>query len=220
MCCFGLQLPKSDRFIRKSTKLLVSHEDMMVLNRTCPGPHDPKHAQHDVVAGSHPEVGRISTFAGQYTEEFVRAVLNTVPAFRNHEVLEVVQDECPPTIWIEVLAATEETRKSELDDDQLKTLILKVHKNLGHPQTSDLIRILKNAEASDRAISLARNLECPVCISQTQPKAAAPAQGHRVLEFNSQIGIDVENLPGWQPNQKIRALNIVDTASGYQRMIP
>lgn len=220
MCCFGLQLPNSDRFIRKSTKLLVSHEDMKVLGRTCPGASDPKHAHHDVVAGNHPKVGKISTFAGQYTEEFVRAVLETVPAFKSHEMLEIIQDDCPPDKWNEVLAVTSETQKTELTDDQLKNLVLKVHKNLGHPQTSDLIRILKNAEASERAIQMARNLECPVCLSQTHPKAAAPAQGHRVLEFNSQIGIDVELLPGWQPNQKIKALNIVDTASGYQQMIP
>ena len=220
MCCFGLQLPKSDSYIRKSTRLLVSHEDMTVLGRTCPGSQDPKHIHHDVVAGSHPEVGRVSTFAGQYTEEFVRAVLETVPAFKKHEVLEVIQDDCPSHVWLEILAATDETRKTELTDEQLKTLVLKVHKNLGHPQTNDLVRILKNAEASDRAISMARNLECPVCISQSHPKAAAPAQGHRVLEFNSQIGIDVKLLPGWQTNQKIKALNVVDTASGYQRMIP
>ena len=220
MCCFGLHLPNSDRFIRKSTRLLVSHDDMTVLGRTCPGPKDPKHAHHDVVAGSHPQVGRISTFAGQYTEEFVTAVLNTVPAFKQHEILEVIQDDCSPMIWNEVLASSQETQASELTDDQMKGLVLKVHKNLGHPQTGDLIRILKNAEASERAINFARNLECPVCTSQSKPKAAAPSQGHRILEFNNQIGIDVKLLPGWQPNQKIKALNVVDTASGYQRMIP
>ena len=220
MCCFGLQIPGSDRYIRKSTKLLVSHDDMKVLGRTCPGHNDPKHDQHDVVAGSHPSIGKISTFAGQYTEEFVRAVLETVPAFKSHEMLEVIQDDCPSETWTEVLVASIETQKPEVTDEQLKNLVLKVHKNLGHPQSSDLIRILKNAEASERAIQIARNLECPVCIGQSRPKPAAPAQGHRVLEFNSQIGIDVKLLPGWQTNQKIKALNIVDTASGFQRVIP
>ena len=220
MCCYGLQLPQSDHYIRKSTKLLVSHEDMKVLGRTCPGASDPKHIHHDVVAGNHPQVGRISTFAGQYTEDFVRAVLETVPAFKKHEILEVIQDDCSSKVWDEILAASQESNKPELTDEQLKGLVLKVHKNLGHPQTGDFVRILKNAEASERAIQAARNLECPVCIGQSQPKSAAPAQGHRVLEFNSQIGIDVKLLPGWQPNQKIKALNVVDTASGYQRMIP
>ena len=220
MCCFGLQIPGSDRYIRKSTKLLVSHDDMKVLGRTCPGHNDPKHDQHDVVAGSHPSIGKISTFAGQYTEEFVRAVLETVPAFKSHEMLEVIQDDCPSETWTEVLVASIETQKPEVTDEQLKNLVLKVHKNFGHPQSSDLIRILKNAEASERAIQIARNLECPVCIGQSRPKPAAPAQGHRVLEFNCQIGIDVKLLPGWQTNQKIKALNIVDTASGFQRVIP
>ena len=37
MCRYGMQLPGSDRFIRKSTRLLVSHEDMQSLSRLCQG---------------------------------------------------------------------------------------------------------------------------------------------------------------------------------------
>ena len=32
--------------------------------------------------------------------------------------------------------------------------------------------------------------------------------------------MDVKHLNGWLPNQKIRAVNLVDTASGFQRVIP
>lgn len=41
-----------------------------------------------------------------------------------------------------------------------------------------------------------------------------------MTEFNHQVGLDVKHLKGWMPNQKIKALNVVDTASGFQRMIP
>lgn len=41
-----------------------------------------------------------------------------------------------------------------------------------------------------------------------------------MCEFNKQIGLDVKHLHGWRSNQKIKALNIVDQASGYQRVIP
>ena len=220
MCQYGLKIPDSDRFIRKSTRLLLSHEDMRCLGKTCPGSSDPCHVCHDHVAGSHVSIGRVSTFAGRYTESFVQAVLETIPAYRKHchQCLEVHEDAVPDRLWPEVLAVAEKV--GEQSDEELKAVLLKAHKNLGHPATHDLVRILQNAQASDRAIALARTLECPVCISQSKPKAALPAQPQRVSEFNRQIGIDVKHLTGWRPNQKIKALNIVDTASGLQRMIP
>ena len=49
---------------------------------------------------------------------------------------------------------------------------------------------------------------------------ALPARTNRVSEFNWQIGIDSKLLPGWKPNQKVKSLNIVDTASGFQRVVP
>ena len=220
MCQYGLKIPDSDRFIRKSTRLLLSHEDMKCLGKTCPGSSDPSHVCHDRVAGSHVSIGRVSTFAGRYTESFVQAVLETVPAYRKHchQCLEVHEDAVPDRLWPEVLAVAEKV--GEQSDEELKVVLLKAHKNLGHPASHDLVRILQNAQASDRAIALARTLECPVCISQSKPKAALPAQPQRISEFNRQIGIDVKHLTGWRPSQKIKALNIVDTASGLQRMIP
>lgn len=57
MCMFGLQIPH-DMLIRKPTRLLVSHDSMKNLGRKCPGDSSPKHAQHQPVAGSHPQVGK------------------------------------------------------------------------------------------------------------------------------------------------------------------
>ena len=42
-CRFGLQLPHSEKLIRKSTRLFVTHEDMKGLERRCPGSADPHH---------------------------------------------------------------------------------------------------------------------------------------------------------------------------------
>ena len=57
---FGLKLPGSEHYIRKSTRLLVSHQSMTGLGLTCPGKKDPHHTGHDVVAGSHAGVGSLS----------------------------------------------------------------------------------------------------------------------------------------------------------------
>ena len=59
MCQYGLKVPGSERFIRKATRLLCSHANMLVLEKGCPGPKRPKHARHDHVAGSHVSVGAL-----------------------------------------------------------------------------------------------------------------------------------------------------------------
>ena len=214
MCQYGLKLPDSPNFIRKSTRLLVSHEDMKVLGRQCPGPNDAKHQCHDSIAGNHPKVGQVSSFAGQYTQQFVRSVLDTLPSFQCREVLAVEDDTVPEALWHEVFAVSQTSR------DELLPIIQKLHKNLGHPSNADLVRVLKHGQASEEALQIARDLECPFCKSHAKPKTPFPSQVNRVLEFNRQIGLDVKHLKGWKPNQKIKALNIVDHASGFQRMIP
>ena len=224
MCCYGLKLPNSDRYIRKSTRLLVSHKEMKCLERLCPGSKDPNHKCHDVVAGSDPTVGPISVFAGKYTTEFVQAVLSTVPSYAAavkppQEVLQVIEGSVTEKGWVEVLAA-KDVLKEEKPSQEVNQVLLKLHKNLGHPQNHDLVRILKHGNASEQALKLARDLRCPFCESHVKPHAALPSKPSQVVGFNQQIGIDVKHLPGWKPNQKIRALNIVDTASSFQRVIP
>ena len=223
MCQYGLKLPESSNFIRKSTRLLVSHEEMKSLERICPGKQDPRHRCHDVVAGHSPTVGRISVFAGKYTPEFVRAVLRTVPSYSqivsDHEVLQVMEDQVSEAAWNEVLAARHVLQESK-SDQELMPVLLRLHKNLGHPTSGDLIRILKHGQASEQALRLAKELKCEFCDSHSKPHAALPAHPAHVTEFNQQLGIDVKHLPGWKPGQKVLALNLVDTASGFQRVIP
>ena len=77
MCRYGLRIPHSEHLIRKATNLLVSDESMQVLAKTCPGKSHPMHECHQPVAGSHPEVGQVSKFAGKYTPAFVEAVMET-----------------------------------------------------------------------------------------------------------------------------------------------
>ena len=216
MCRFGLKLPHSEQLIRKSTRLLVNDPSMKELGLLCPGPSDPAHAKHDVVQGNAPGVPSVSQFVGAYTQQFVHAVLEFVPLFRSQPVLSIVEDCVCPHQWEHVLAVSETKPTKE----ELIPIVKKLHQNLGHPPNSDLVRILRHAQASTEAIEVARSFECDFCKSMAKPKVPLPAQPNRVHEFNHQIGIDVKNLRGWLPNQKIKALNIVDTASSFQRVIP
>eukprot|EP00959_Pyramimonas_sp_CCMP1952_P073572 1537639-Pyramimonas_sp.AAC.1 len=53
------------------------------------------------------------------------------------------------------------------------------------------------------------------------PKPSGTVSGHRIWEFNKQVGIDGVNIPGWKgPTHTVPALNIVDDASSFQVMVP
>ena len=219
MCCYGMSVPDSTKYIKKATKLLLTHEDMMSLGKECPGPSDPAHVEHDVIAGTHPKVGAVSAYAGQYPAKFVQAVLQLVPRFRDQEVLMLECDDVTVEQWHEISEVCAVTREQPTEAEVLQTLT-KLHKNLGHPPNADLIRLLRHGQASDLAISLAKNFTCSFCQSREKPKTPLPANTDRVCEFNKQIGIDVKHLHGWRSNQKVKSLNIVDQASGFQRVIP
>ena len=220
MCRFGLRIPNSTQLIRKATHLLASHEDMNSLARECPGPEHPRHQCHQTIAGSCPEVGSISKFAGKYTPQFVEAIMDTVPRFNQlKQDCLVVCPEWSTVQCDEVLAAKPELSSDKSDEELLK-VIDRVHRNLGHPPAQDLIRIFKHAQASDRAIQLVHKHKCSFCQSQIKPHVPLPAKSSRPREFNQTLGIDVKNLNGWRPNQKVKALNMVDQASCYQLMVP
>jgi hypothetical protein len=105
-------------------------------------------------------------------------------------------------------------------DQELIPVLLRLHKNWDHPTSGDLIRILKHGQASEQALRLAKDLQCEFCQSHSKLHAALPAHPVHITEFNQQIGIDVKHLPDWKHNEKVPALNVVDIASGFQRIIP
>ena len=47
-----------------------------------------------------------------------------------------------------------------------------------------------------------------------------PASPSQHLDFNHRIGLDVKLLSGWQTNQRLTCLNLVDYASNYRVMLP
>lgn len=96
----------------------------------------------------------------------------------------------------------------------------KLHKNLGHPSNTDLIRVLRHGQATEEAFALAQELSCSFCESHKRPKTPVQATDDRAVGFNKQIGMDVKYLTGWKPNQKIRALNVVCHGSSFQRVVP
>ena len=219
MCRYGLRVPGDKRLIRKATQLLIAGDGMLDLAKECPGEKHAHHQCHLPVAGTHPSVGQVSTFAGQYTPAFVQAVLRTLHSYRQaSESLQVPCDAIPSQAIQEVMMVKADLNQGTEAD--IKKVIDRVHRNLGHPPTEDLVRVLKHAHASEQAISLARQHSCDLCKAQQRPHVPLPSKASRPSGFNQVIGIDVKYLQGWRPNQKVKALNIVCHGSCYQLMIP
>ncbi|CAE7202177.1 TY5A [Symbiodinium sp. CCMP2592] len=207
MCAFGLKSPDNGVPLRKTLRFLVSHAHLRSLGRACPG-----HSDHVSPAGSRTSLGR---FAAQYPPAFVRMVLRSVKGVSKTEALRV---QAQPDK--ECLVAARVQQLNEQKGEQMLRSLLRLHVNLGHPSCASLARVLKHGGASQQAIELAREVECDVCRAQKPPVPPPPAQTNRATHFNQRVGLDVKYLPGWQPNQKIPCLNIVDYASSYQVMVP
>ena len=191
----------------------------MSLGKLCSGSADSHHAHHDVIAGHHKGVGSISSFASRYPPQFVQAVLDLVPRFHEQEVLLFEHDNITETQWQMVHEVWAASIESTYEAEVMQALT-KLHKNLGHPPNADLIRLLKHGQASDLAIKLARDFARSFCQSRIKPGSPLPANMDRVVEFNKRIGIDVKHLRSWRPNHKVKALNVVCQANGFQRVIP
>ena len=234
MCAYGLTCPKTGLPMQKHTGILCSHPNFRHAARRCPGC-----AQHQPIEG-HCGLGRSrSAHAGRYTPEFVKSVWQHI----GPQASEILYTPGDPIDWAtlqcECLAGDVEVSASdaapaaeppcegdaaEQDDAQqvarVDQALKRLHANMGHPSTKDLIRILEHSRASDLAIRRASALQCSICANQQRPSAPLPANASVVKDFNDVVGLDVKYLPGWQPQQKIPCVNCVDMATSLQVMTP
>lgn len=228
MCAYGLTDPNGTPIL-KPTALMVSHSDMQSLALTCPGHH-----KHTVIAGKGSDGENISSRSARYTPKFCKTWLSCVHSechlcsfacLEETPTAEMPESESsdaclnPSEALIsEVLAAA----KNDQHSDSMVMQSLTKLNNLGHPSSKDLMRILRNAGATEQAIKLARDFEkqCSICIQRQRPTPCLPASPSSCLDFNHKVGFDVKIVPGWKVGQRIKCLNIVDYASSYQVMLP
>ena len=107
---------------------------------------------------------------------------------------------------------SERFRRLAKDEQQM---ILRAHKNLGHPSPERLSVLLRNqgyrAEIAQAALELQRS----VCQSQAQPKIARPSAIKDELDFNDRVcsdGISWTNKNG----TKLHMYHIVDWSTSFQ----
>ena len=90
--------------------------------------------------------------------------------------------------------------------------LVKLHKNLGHPDPMKLSQHLEALGAQPHIIAAAREFVCDACVESTHTKHQRPAQVHDAKEFNELVGIDGFYWTGRQGFQT-HVFHCIDEAS-------
>ena len=102
----------------------------------------------------------------------------------------------------------------------MEKLVRRTHECLGHPDNNRLVRILRQSQAPEEAIQIAKDLKCSVCSSYRLPDA--PRRGappRESLAVNDLVGIDTVHLRDHN-SKAIPAINVVDWNTHFQLAVP
>ena len=226
MCQHGLKCPETSQKIRKSTGLMASRSLAQHV-RTCDGSHP-----HRRIEGKLRNGQLLSDYCAAYTQGFVRTMYDALlhksdPLEAEVRFVEAelaclaseAADSSSPDVG-QPEAIEPSVNLPEQQNSPLVKTLQRLHQNLGHPSTEQLVRILRHSKASSEAIECAKTLQCTTCLNHRAPAPALPANVPSPLAFNDQIGLDVKYVSGWKINQRVPCINIVDYGTGFQSVVP
>eukprot|EP00435_Cladocopium_sp_Y103_P053201 s487_g17.t1 len=163
--------------------------------KTCPGCKC-----HRPIEGKLSNGQNVSTFCAEYTNKFVSSMMGMCQPFvkavterQSGILLSEMHEEClAGQIASNQEAAVPPSPEGSNPADaskskNIESAIKKLHNNLGHPSTKDLVRILRHSNASAAAVKAAQEFSCDVCKNHSHPASALPAKTSRTMEFNEKI---------------------------------
>ena len=102
----------------------------------------------------------------------------------------------------------------------LEKLVRRAHEGLGHPDNNRLVRILRQSQAPEEAVQIAKDLKCSVCASYRLPDAPRKSAPPReAMTVNDLVGIDTVHLRDHN-NVATPAVNIIDWNTHFQLVVP
>ena len=210
MCGYGLKDYVTGALHRKTTKL-ATNMDVDVccsLGRRCTGDHE-----HQVLEGKvkHHEHGWVNRtrLAQVYTPEFCDAVCKCIQKQKRRML-------CDTGGSHEVFV--HEGLLEEDGSKKMVNLIRKVHDNLGHPSNERLCLVLKAAGASQKAIDIAKGLQCDTCASRRKPPVQKVAKVKRTYDFN--VGVCCDTFEVEIGNRKLNCLSVICEGTNYHLVFP
>ena len=95
--------------------------------------------------------------------------------------------------------------------------LVRLHNNLGHPDTARFVRFLQERKAEPRLIQGARDFECSTCLETLPaPKLARPSAIHCDGDFGDTIGIDCAFWTN-SAGQTFRFMHVLDEATLFHQ---
>ena len=233
-CQFEAMMPDSDgndQYIKKPTRLQCTDKGMAnQLSLLCPGDH-----YHLPLEGSSPGVGNRAAASGVYQGVFCNCISKAIvdifinqdiedSYFLNAEVYTggetVEQDELDFDALMDMAPDPPEEpephqevqrrrgvlrRLDEENKQAAKRTIMRLHRNLGHPSTKELVRLLKSKNASDTLLQAAQEHECGLCDLHKRPTGVPVSSMPKDTEFNQRVQADTLwiKVPGIRNKQPV-----------------
>ncbi len=96
-----------------------------------------------------------------------------------------------------------------------QSLLMKIHKNAGHPGPDKLAYVLKQQGYPPEFVAAASDLQCSACQAMSKPKISRPAAIHSPCDFNDVISMDGYS---WKSQQgtNYHFYHIVDHSTSFQ----
>ena len=233
LCSYGLESEQGIPMRKGLTLLTNSATFVQELDQRCTGDHEHQRVE-----------GRETARSAVYPDKFAKAVVRAFDAWRNVANVGVWSERGPiaphgqpvefPTTSTASSSQTDKAEEGAVAplpigggaisfkgkvNPTVASLLKRVHQNLGHPPTRELVRHLKIGGAHERVVRAAEQLVCKTCECSSRPRSHKVASPVVALDFNEVIAIDIiwfdtaesSNHPG---------LNVIDLASTYQVVIP
>ena len=106
-------------------------------------------------------------------------------------------------------------------DAEIRRVVRKLHRRLGHPSTEELCRTLASGGAKVEAIEYAKKMKCGVCASISRVREQPQASTRKASEINEKVGVDIFWLKD-AGQETYLVLSMVDYASTWHmaRILP
>ena len=210
LCSYGMTSVHGTGLLRKPVGLLsFSKAFAESIEARCDGSH-----QHVVIEGKQ------TYHSSVYPSRFARAVVKAYDAGEARRVWmtsDLAASSSAPTEDKELGAEAISFRGKV--NPAIAATLRRVHQNLGHPPTRELVRHLRIGGAPAAVVNAAEQLVCRTCQRCSRAKSHKVSQPVMALDFNEAVAADVLWLDA-ADQANLPALNVVDLASTYQVVVP
>ncbi len=206
LCSYGMTSVQGTGLLRKPVGLSNAFAESV--EARCDGSH-----QHVVIEGKQ------TYHSSVYPSCFARAVVKAYDAGEARRVWVTSDLVAPSSVPTEdkELGAEAISFRGKVNPAIAATL-RRVHQNLGHPPTRELVRHLRIGGAPACVVNAAEQLVCRTCQRWLRAKSYKVSQPVIALDFNEAVAADVLWLDA-ADQANLPALNVVDLASTYQVVV-